>query len=70
MRLNLPMDWLQGFCFDGASKMSGRFAGARAKLKAQCPTALYVHCSNHALDLILQEVAREVRLVADTLSFV
>lgn len=50
--------------------MSGRFAGVQAKLKAQCPTVLYVHCSNHALDLILQEAAKEVCLVADTLNFV
>ena len=42
----------------------------QAKLKEQCPNALYVHCSNHSLDLVLQEVAKEVRLVADTLNFV
>ena len=29
-----------------------------------------MHCSNHSLDLVLQEVAREVTLVADTLNFV
>lgn len=28
------------------------------------------HCSNHALDLILLEVRREVRLIVDTLKFV
>ncbi|KAF3844214.1 hypothetical protein F7725_013555 [Dissostichus mawsoni] len=50
--------------------MSGRISGVQAKLKEQCPSALYVHCSNHALDLVLQEVAREVRVVADTLNFV
>ncbi|KAJ4934669.1 hypothetical protein JOQ06_007454 [Pogonophryne albipinna] len=50
--------------------MSGRISGVQAKLKGQCPSALYVHCSNHALDLVLQEVAREVCVVADTLNFV
>ncbi len=70
MCLNLPKDRLQGFCFDGASSMSGHFAGVQAKLKVQCPTALLVHCSNHALDLILQEVAGEVCLVSGTLNFV
>ena len=34
------------------------------------PNALYVHCSNHSLDLVLQEVASEVSVVADTLNFV
>ncbi|KAI4811230.1 hypothetical protein KUCAC02_014145 [Chaenocephalus aceratus] len=50
--------------------MSGRISGVQAKLKEQCPSALYVHCSNHALDLVLQEVAREVCVVADTFNFV
>ena len=31
---------------------------------------LYVHCSNHSLDLALQQVGREVTIVADTLVFV
>uniref|UniRef100_A0A8C1YNY7 Uncharacterized protein n=1 Tax=Cyprinus carpio TaxID=7962 RepID=A0A8C1YNY7_CYPCA len=70
IRLNIPLERLAGYCFDGASNMSGRINGVRAKLKAECPVSLYVHCSNHALDLVLQEVAREVRLIADTLNFV
>ena len=71
VRLNLPLEErLKGFCFDGAANMSGHISGVQAKLKEQCPNALYVHCSNHSLDLVLQEVAREVRLVADTLNFV
>ncbi|KAF3850455.1 hypothetical protein F7725_012227, partial [Dissostichus mawsoni] len=70
LRLNLPLERLRGFCFDGAANVSGRISGVQAKLKEQCPSALYVHCSNHALDLVLQEVAREVRVVADTLNFV
>ncbi len=69
-RLNLPLEKLQGYCFDGASNMSGRFSGVQARLKEVCPGSLYVHCSNHALDLALQEVARDVRLVADALNFV
>lgn len=70
MCLNIPMDCLPGFCFDDASNMSGHFRGVQAKLKEQTPTALYVHYSNHALDLILQEPARDVTLVADMLNFV
>ena len=50
--------------------MSGRVSGVQEKLKAQCPDSLYVQGSNHALDLVLQEVARDVRLIADTLNFV
>lgn len=70
LRLNFPLERLHGYCFDGASNMSGCVSDVQAKLKAQCPDSLYVHCSSHALDLVLQEVARDVRLIADTLNFV
>jgi len=70
LRLNLPVDRIQGYCFDGASNMSGRLNGVPARLMNQCPYAIYVHCANHSLDLVLQEAARDVRIVADTLSFV
>ncbi|CAM4725041.1 unnamed protein product [Leuciscus chuanchicus] len=70
VRLHLPLERLKGYCFDGASNMSGRFNGVQAKLKEVCPDSVFVHCTNHSLDLVLQEVAREGRLVADTLNFV
>ena len=50
--------------------MSGRLNGVQAKVKAECSESLYVHCSNHALDLVLQELAKEVDLIANALSFV
>lgn len=70
LRLNLPIDRLQGYCFDGASNMSGHLSGVQARLNEKCPDALYVHCANHSLDLVLQEAARDVRLITDVLSFV
>ena len=70
LRLQLNIDKLQGYCFDGASDMSGLLTGVQARLSEQCPNALFVHCANHALDLVLQETASEVRLIADALSFV
>uniref|UniRef100_A0A8C1ZL55 Uncharacterized protein n=1 Tax=Cyprinus carpio TaxID=7962 RepID=A0A8C1ZL55_CYPCA len=70
LRLNIPIERLVAYCFDGASNMSGCFSGVQARLKELCPQSMYVHCNNHALDLVLQEVACEVTLVADTLNFV
>ncbi|CAM4639073.1 unnamed protein product [Leuciscus chuanchicus] len=70
LRLNIPIERLVAYCFDGASNMSGCFSGVQARLKELCPQSMYVHCNNHALDLVLQEVACEVSLVADTLNFV
>ena len=70
LRLNLPLNKLQGYCFDGASNMSGKFSGVQARLGKECPGSLFVHCVNHSLDLVLQEVAREVPLISETLQFV
>jgi hypothetical protein len=70
LRLNIPIERLQGYCFDGASNMPGRFSGVQARLKELCPESLFVHCANHSLDLVLQEAAREVSLIADTMTFV
>ncbi|KAK0153294.1 Zinc finger MYM-type protein 1 [Merluccius polli] len=70
LRLHLPIEKLQGYCFDGASNMSGRFTGVRARLAEICPGSLFVHCCNHSLDLALQEVARDVTLIADIFNFV
>ena len=35
--LNIPMERLKGYCFDGASNMSGRFKGVQARLKEVRP---------------------------------
>ncbi|KAI7802952.1 putative zinc finger MYM-type protein 1-like, partial [Triplophysa rosa] len=70
LRLNIPIERLHGYCFDGASNMSGRFLGVQAFLRKLCPGSLFVHCANHSLDLVLQETAREVGLIADSVNFV
>lgn len=64
LRLNIPIERLAAYCFNGC------FSGVQVILKELCPQSMYVHCNNHALDLVLQEVASEVSLVADTLNFV
>ena len=69
-RFNVPLSKLQGFSFDGASNMSGKHSGVQSIIKRDCPGALYVHCCNHSLDLVLQEVARQVRGIIDALQFV
>lgn len=40
VRLHLPLERLKGYCFDGASNMSGRFNGVQAKLKDVCPDSI------------------------------
>lgn len=70
LRPDLPTEKFQGFVFDCVADMSDRHSGVRVRLKEVCTDALYVPCSNHCLNLSLQEVGRTVRLVADTFAFV
>ena len=70
LRFNIPFEKCRGLGFDGAANMSGAFNGAQAVLKKDFPAAKYQHCANHRLDLCLQELAREERLVREVLELV
>ena len=69
-RLIGSVEKLRGHCFDGASNMSGRISGVRARLAEVQPKSMYVHCANHSLDLVLVELAKRVPLVADVMNLV
>ena len=64
------MNKLVGYAFYGASSMSRHLSGVRARLGETYPQAVYVHCANHSLDLALQEVCFEVKMVIGTIQFV
>lgn len=70
VRMQLDMHSNRGLGFDGASCMSGRFKGARSILNDKYPLSLYFHCSNHALDLCLQEISSEEDIIFSSLEFV
>jgi hypothetical protein len=69
LRSAIQLEKVTGFAFDGASNMSGAFNGAQAYMKKFCPGSLYIHCSNHCLDLVLQEAARENETMARAIQF-
>ncbi|CAN7980597.1 unnamed protein product [Ixodes pacificus] len=70
LRLGLDFHCLRGHCFDGAANMSGRFSGVQKRIRDSEPRSLYVHCSNHCLDLVLQEASRSCDIIGDALSTV
>ena len=47
----LDIALLRGQGYDGASNMSGKFAGVQALVKQQAPLAVYLHCRAHSLNL-------------------
>lgn len=54
-KLGINVSYLRGQGYDGASSMSGKLNGVQAKIIENHPTALYVHCCNHALNLVLSK---------------
>ena len=47
----LSLEKLRGLGFDGASTMSGGKSGVQVRLRVYSPSALYVHCRCHQLQL-------------------
>ena len=67
IRLSLPISLCRGQGYDGAATMSGVKNGVAAKIRAEEPRALYVHCLAHCLNLVLQDASRQVELIRDAL---
>ncbi|XP_052178763.1 uncharacterized protein LOC127792338 [Diospyros lotus] len=57
---NLLVTNLQGQGYDGASNMRGEWNGLQALFLRECPSAYYIHCFAHRLQLALVVVAKDV----------
>lgn len=49
----LDLNKLRGQGYDGASNMAGMFKGVQARIIEKYPHAIYTHCCNHALNLVI-----------------
>ena len=47
--------------YDGASVMAGNFSGVQAWIKHVIPSAIYIHCHAHVLNLCLVDSTKAVR---------
>jgi len=52
-QLELNLEQTRGQGYDGASNMSGKYRGVQARLKELYPLAMYTHCCNHVLNLVV-----------------
>ena len=43
--------------YDGAANMSGKHSGIQALIREACPSAIYIHCTSHCLNLALSKSA-------------
>ena len=56
--------------YDGVGNMSGRTKGAQARISSLYPTAKYVHCKNHSLNLAIVHICKQRILATCFLLFV
>ena len=59
----ISLEKMRGFGFDGASNMSGHRSGIQRCLKVHAPSAIYIHCHCHRLQLAAISAAEEHRQV-------
>ena len=69
-RINADMKSCVGQGYDGASVVSGHLNGVRKKLpqKTGAKMAYYVHCFCHRLNLVVVDVVKSIKCVADMIS--
>nr|CAH65861.1 OSIGBa0126J24.6 [Oryza sativa] len=58
-RHGLTMTQIRGQGYDGASNMKGEIKGLKTLVMKESPSAYYVHCFAHQLQLVLVAVAKE-----------
>ena len=52
-QLGLNLEHMCGQGYDGASIMSVKYRGVQARVKELYPLAMYAHCCNHVLSLVI-----------------
>ena len=57
---NINVSGLVSQGYDGASVMSGKVSGVQARIQNVVPTALYIHCNAHCLNLCLVDSVKAV----------
>jgi hypothetical protein len=70
MRFGLSINNLRGQGYDGAAVMSGCNSGVAKRISELESRAVFVHCSGHSMNLAVQDAARNVHLIRDTIEFV
>ena len=70
VRTSLPLSLCRGQAYDGAATMQGKRSGVATRLKEEEPAAVPVHCLAHSLNLCLQDAARSIVIIRDSMDIV
>lgn len=57
-KLDLEINKCRGQGYDGASVMSGVHSGVQIRIKELVPSASYIRCGSHNLNLVISDAAR------------
>jgi len=52
-QLGLNLEHMHGQGYDGASNVCGKYRGVQARVKELYRLAMYTHCCNHVLNLVI-----------------
>jgi hypothetical protein len=55
IRYQLDLNDMRGQCYDGANNMKGEISGLQTRIRELNPSALFVHCTAHRLNLAVQD---------------
>jgi len=69
-RMCLSFENVRGLCFDGAATMSGHRSGVQKRISDVQPKSIFIHCSNHSLDLALSDTIKTVDFANDALNLI
>ena len=65
IRFYLNKENIRGQSYDGAANMAGHINGVAQRILQDVPQAVFVHCYAHRINLVLQDVCKQVRLMND-----
>lgn len=69
-RMCLSFENVRELCFDGAATMSGHRSGVQKRISDVQSKSIFIHCSNHSLDLALSDTIKTVDFANDALHLI
>ena len=67
LRMNLPLAYCHGQCYDGAANMAGTRNDVATQILHEEPCATFTHCYGHALNLAASDTVKKNKVLRNTL---
>jgi hypothetical protein len=67
-QFDIDISKCRGQCYDGAANVSGHISGLQARIIDVEPRAIFVHCTAHTLNLVVQDTMQNITKIRDFLA--